>query len=133
MLDIWIQSKRLHWTGPELQNCLNCGKQGHLKKECTEKYFCQLCETEGHNALNWKCKMFKRMISWAKIESRTQEWENEPTPAEEGISKKHKNMTKEKQILQIVPTNAIKIRVYRKKKTDEEEDATKDRKNEQQH
>lgn len=39
--------------------CLNCGKPGHMAKQCNDNKHCPLCQEDGHSVGNGSCKRFQ--------------------------------------------------------------------------
>lgn len=42
------------------KQCLNCGKEGHLVRNCQKAPFCILCKAEGHRTGNFRCLKNKK-------------------------------------------------------------------------
>lgn len=50
-------------TGPDRSKaCRNCGKEGHIRKNCTEDSKCLMCGKSGHPANTTRCPLFKKAI-----------------------------------------------------------------------
>ncbi|KAJ3661610.1 hypothetical protein Zmor_005998 [Zophobas morio] len=62
--------------GPDRRNlCYRCGKAGHSLKECQNEEECPICNKTGHKAGSGKCTLFKRALSRAKENIRSERQE----------------------------------------------------------
>lgn len=59
-------------SGPDRSKlCLNCGKEGHQAKACTEEVYCLICDEQGHSANTGRCGAFKKALKTARRAEKT--------------------------------------------------------------